>query len=663
MSVVDFKRMTLIGVKSEKRELLKLLHKLGCYEVDTSSFNLEKKGDVDEKYANEVRERIEKLNYILDLYKNISVDVKKIEKSDKEFKPNFYKRSFVNSIPIVEFDEFYEIVNDKYEVFDKIDYLQEIEKRILENRSEIAKRKNLIAQIQPFRSVDLPLSEFRDTRNTSINVGLISNLKLDLLDKLEKENPNVVIHKYESTGIQTPVVVIVHKEDKQDILQQLSNLDYVINSFKTHKTSAKKIEQFENEISDLEVSIVNDIKEIMTFTKHMEEFRLYFDFYSVEEKKLNLSKDFANTDSTYILQAWVPSEEVEKTDEVLKSTDLLLAYEYRDVLDGETPPTLVKSSALVDPYQSVTNMLAAPRYKEFDPNAFVAFFFFLMAGMMLADFGYGVILALSTAIILVRVKPEKGEMRLVKLICMMGISTMIWGALFGSYFGVTYKPILFSPLENPLGMLFIGLGFGVIQLLVGIAIKSYILIAKEKNILQGIFNFMAWFGLVFGVGFIFLANKTIGKISLPASLKTVGMVVAIMGIVSLMITGMFAKKGFAKIAGAFGSLYGIVNFFSDVMSYARLFGLGLASAVIGYVFNEIARVFIDLIPYAGWVIGIAFAIVGHIFNIAINTLGTYVHDARLQFVEFFGKFYEGGGRIFAPLGKEVKYNKIKVKND
>ena len=152
-------------------------------------------------------------------------------------------------------------------------------------------------------------------------------------------------------------------------------------------------------------------------------------------------------------------------------------------------------------------------------------------------------------------------------------------------------------------------------------------------------------------------GSLIKSVNIPAWVKTAGYVLLIVGAVMLMISGALHKKGAKKITGALGSLYGIINFFSDLMSYTRIFGLGLASAVIGMVFNEIGALMMNMIPVKaiGIVVAAVVFLIGHVFNIGINALGAYVHNSRLQFVEFFGKFYTGGGELFRPLGCEMKY--------
>ena len=279
--------------------------------------------------------------------------------------------------------------------------------------------------------------------------------------------------------------------------------------------------------------------------------------------------------------------------------------------------------------------------------------------MMLADAGYGLILMILTGIVLIKQRPPKGQASLIKIVFMGGISTVIWGIIFGSYFGYSATDLgiwcWFNPIEEPMNMLFLSLGMGVFQMCFGLGINM-VAMFKQKKPLDAISGTLSWYFMIIGLALAF-GSSLIKAIAIPAWVKTVGYVLLGVGVALLMLSGALHKKGASKVTGAFASLYDIINFFSDLMSYTRIFGLGLASAVIGMVFNEIGALMMNMIPVKaiGVVVAAIVFLIGHVFNIGINALGAYVHNSRLQFVEFFGKFYTGGGRLFRPLGCEMKY--------
>jgi V/A-type H+-transporting ATPase subunit I len=300
-------------------------------------------------------------------------------------------------------------------------------------------------------------------------------------------------------------------------------------------------------------------------------------------------------------------------------------------------------------------MFSVPNAREIDPNRFVAFFYCLLFGMMLGDAGYGIVITLGCWLVLKLLKPVGGK-KLVQVIMMGGVSTIFWGIMFGGWFGIQglentiLRPYLLSPMNNPLEMLGLSIGIGLFQILFGMGIS---MAQKFKNgrAIDALLDILPWH--IFFLGIILMVVSMLLGFDL-GGIPTYLMIAALAVIV---LFGGRSKKGIAgKILGGLSGLYKVVGFLSDLLSYSRLFGLALAGGVIAMVFNLLGGLLM------GSIISIPFAIViflvGHIFNIAINLLGTYVHDSRLQYIEFFSRFYEGEGYLFAPLGSVTRYTTI-----
>lgn len=222
-----------------------------------------------------------------------------------------------------------------------------------------------------------------------------------------------------------------------------------------------------------------------------------------------------------------------------------------------------------------------------------------------------------------------------------GLSTVVWGAVYGGWFGVTpYTPLL-DPMNDAINVLIVCVVAGSVHLLAGLGVAAYMNIKRGKP-LDALFDQGFWVMLLAGLGLIIF-------------LPSVGQVLAIVGAAGIVLTGGRGKEGnvFKKLIGGLGSLYGISGYLSDLLSYARLFGMGLATGVIGMVVNMLAGLLMG--SWIGWIFAILFLVVMHTFNLFINTLGAYVHSCRLQYIEFFGKFFEGGGREFNPLRNNTKY--------
>lgn len=656
MAISNMLKLLLIGNVKERNSLIKRLHKLGCVEV-ASTAQIEKMQSADTgDYADKCRVKLAKLEFCLETVKSYKPAALKLAKEQKiDYVPMKGKGPF-QVRPLISFEDFSNLKDIETDIFTQISQLKEYTDKIVSLRARTQKETNTISSLAPYLQMNAPFSKFKDTATASVILGEVAKTKIAALEKIESEYGGVY-EVFEGTGNNNGVAIVIDKTKRDDIQQLLADAEFTACSITADSTPAEIKEQAEKNLGEAEKERNLAIEAIMTFENISDDVKRLHDYFTLEVAKAESENRTQATSSTYYLEAWLPESERERVDKDLESSPLSLAYTIREPLDSETPPTFVESNGVVAPYESVTNMFSVPFYKEIDPNPSVAFFFFLIFGMMLGDAGYGLLLTLGTGIILALRKPPKGEMNLVKIMFMGGISTFVWGFLFGSYFGLSATDLgiwcWFNPIEDPMPLLILSLAVGVVQMFFGMAINMVALIKKRQPI-WGISSAFSWYFLALGIGGIFGASY------IGAWAKTAGIVFAVLGVVLLMLSGTFGKAGAKKVTGALSSLYGIINFFSDLMSYTRIFGLGLATGVIGMVFNEIASVISGMMPlkFLGVIVTVIICVIGHTFNISINALGAYVHNSRLQFVEFFGKFYTGGGELFMPLGSQMKYYRI-----
>jgi V/A-type H+-transporting ATPase subunit I len=327
------------------------------------------------------------------------------------------------------------------------------------------------------------------------------------------------------------------------------------------------------------------------------------------------------------------------------------AFEVRDPTPEEYPnvPVQLKNGTLSKPLNMVTEMYSLPAYGSLDPNPLMAPFFILFYGIMMADMGYGILMILMGAIVLKKKKPTGTFGYMCGLLVLCGISTFIMGALTGGFFGdfipqllklinpnSTFElPSLFTPLEDTMMILVGALCLGFIQIIVGMAISFYKKL-RDGQVLDAIFEEVTWW-----VVFLGLALAILGVTN----------VVLIIGGVLVVAGPLITGKGFVgKVFGIFGSLYNhITGYFGDVLSYSRLMALMLAGSVIAQVFNTLGAIPGNIIIF------LVISLAGNALNFALNILSCYVHDLRLQCLEYFGKFYEDGGKPFRPLNLNTKY--------
>ena len=359
------------------------------------------------------------------------------------------------------------------------------------------------------------------------------------------------------------------------------------------------------------------------------------------------------TRHTAILTGWVPEARVAAVEALLNERGE--AYQLCDPAPEEDVPVLLSNNAMASQFEPVVSLYSLPAYGSFDPTFLMSFFYIFIFGLMFADVGYGLLLMVGCILGKKLMKPEGSLRKFLNMFTMCGGSMAVMGVLFGGYFGDLPQAIAqnfagrpgeldmalwFNPLNDPMQFLVISIVIGAIHLFVGLAVQFYVLWKKGDRV-SAVCDAGSWMLIFLGAGVSFLALQ-------------VGLGIVVLGVLLILCTsGRHEKNPVMKVLKGFLGLYGIVNYVSDLLSYSRILSLGLASAVIASVFNIIGTM-------AGpSVIGVLLLIVvgtiGHVMNLAINLLGSFVHTSRLQYIEFFGKFYEDGGRPFVPLTPRSKY--------
>ena len=379
---------------------------------------------------------------------------------------------------------------------------------------------------------------------------------------------------------------------------------------------------------------------------------------------------------TFVISGYIPQCQASRVADHL-SEHYDCEVEVEDLKPDEEAPVILKNNPFSASMEGVVESYGLPANGEIDPTTIMSFFYVFFFGMMLSDAAYGLIVAVVCGI-LVRKYPRMspGMRKSLKLFFYCGISTVVWGVLFGGYFGnivdivtekflgrtITPPALWFVPLDEPMKLLLFSLLFGVIHLFTGLAIKGYLCI-REGKMLDFFCDVVLWFLLLVGLLLMLLPSSLFASIAqmeivFPGWLNTLAKVLAASGAIGIVLmSGRSNRNPALRIALGAYDLYNITGWLSDVLSYSRLLALGLATGVIASVINQMG----SMLPnnLIGILFFILIFIVGHSMNLAINLLGAYVHTNRLQFVEFFGKFYEGGGRPFRPFRENTKYTDIK----
>jgi V/A-type H+-transporting ATPase subunit I len=652
-------KVNIIGLDSIKAELIKRIMDLGVVEISSQDTKLTDpewisyvKKDGNENVVNNLDVKISQINEVLNT----------LELYDTSKRPLFTARKTISS------DEFSKALEGNNSVSENVAKVLELNKSLSELCSEGNKIEAAILSLKPWSRYDIPLN-MTETKYTSIIMGVIPNIvEIDeLKSKLLQTRDRCFMNLIDSDKDQHYCSFICLTEEKEDILEFLKQYGFSAVTFKDLSgTAEENIIQYEKGLKDISAKrdlVENSIIELVPFK---EEIQLFYDHLIIERDKYKILSNMLKTDTTFYIEGWMPEAKKENVQEILDEYECW--YDIKPPEEGEEFPILMKNNSFVQPFETITELYSLPSSSNIDPTVFMAPFYCIFFGLMLADVGYGAIMSILCFFVLKKFKPEGGMQRLLKVFLYCGISTAFWGVMFGSMFGdaipaaakllfnsdFTIKPLWLNPMEEPMTLLIFSFVFGVIHLFTGMAVNAYMLIRDGKT-LDAIFDIGFWYGFIIGI-----ALWLFGNIIIPGS-DIVGKWMTIVFAIGLVLTQGRAKTNvISRLTSGVLSLYDITGYLSDILSYSRLLALGLATGVVSSVVSILGSMGgRNVLGILLFVVAMA---IGHSFNFAINALGAFVHAARLQYVEFFGKFYEGGGEAFNPLIKNTKYYKI-IKED
>lgn len=522
-------------------------------------------------------------------------------------------------------------------------------RRLGEIESERTKNEALRATLAPWLTVDAPLggadgalAVFFGTAGLNVTDDALKALA-DSLDGL------LTWQQASSDRSLRYLLVMCHGSVKERALSALRDLGFSTVSFRgmtgtakeNDKALAENLAALEKERQEIEQRIagLGGKREVLLEAS---------DRAAIALRREEAKSRLVGTDKVFLLEGWLPADRCAEIEKTLKP--FTCAIETREPTEDEYPqvPVQLKNNKLTRPLNMVTEMYSLPAYGTLDPNPLMAPFFVLFYGIMMADMGYGLLMMIASVIISKKYRPKGTSGELFSLLGLCGVSTFIMGALTGGFFGdfltqlvaivspgtVFALPKLFDPLDD-LTMILIGsMALGMVQIVTGMAI-SLIEKCKRKKFLDAFFEEITWW-----IVFVGIALLALGK----------GAAVLYVGCALVLLGPIVQGKGWGKLTGVFGSLYNhVTGYFGDILSYTRLMALMLAGSVIAQVFNMLAAMPGNVIAF------IIISMLGNAMNFGLNLLGCYVHDLRLQCLEFFNKFYVDGGKPFRPMTLDTEY--------
>lgn len=649
MAIVKMKKFHLLVLDSYREKLLRELQIFRniqfedvCEIEDFEEKDLFKfkRPHIEEK-VNSYEEKINQCNYAIDLITKYTPSVSGF-KNLVDGLPNYTFEEMEKKAREFPFEEEYGLVK---ELGDELNSIE----------SGISKRREVIKELEPVQNLDISFNELDKLRHFDACIGGVSGKIVDLFIEKAKE---LKYSYFEEIGIYKDehyYLIISDKREEEDLVEVMRVGNFNRLKLNSELLPKDEILKLKNEIEELQKKKSEVIKKLGEKNSKVKDFELVYDYVGNLKVRELAQKEFMTSESVCVLSGYCPEYEVSRLEKMVKensNNEYMMEFEEVD-RDSEEVPIMLKNSRLVSAFEGITSTYALPKYNEVDPTPLYAPIYAFFFGMMSADFGYGVVLFLLTTLALKRCNLSPNMKKNVKFFQLISVFTVICGFLYGSYFGKEIPGMwhLFTLSRDFMTILVISIIIGGFHLFYGLAIKGYMHV-RDKRYADMFFDVIVWYMTLLGIiGFILSGSGV-----LAASFVQPTKYLMILGILLLVVGGARAATGGLPqrlVAGLY-NVYGISNYIGDFVSYSRLMALGMSGGYIAFSVNMIAGMVWGH-GIIGYVAAIFILVFFHAFNLFLACLGAYVHALRLIYVEFFGKFYEGGGKAFKFFRNKTKY--------
>ena len=666
MAVLQMQRISICAMKKNRKAILEELQSLGVLEIDAAELDPE-------------LETMDTMNARLIFEKNASLCDQAIEILDEFSKEKTSMLASLAGKPLIGRTQEEEAIASQEEILKTAREILEYRKKLTENSAAVIKIEQQEAALTPWLALDIPMN-FAGTAASAILIGSIDgNVTLEqVYSQLAVDAPQLEafdIQAVSSEAGKLCLAAVCLKEQAQELEEALRMQGFARPAQLVSGIPAQELQNLQDQVARIHEESGETEEKIRSLHNNKDKLQLISDYFRIRAQKYEVLGQLRQSASTFFVTGYLPKKQVPFIEKRL-TEKYDIVFEAEDA-EGEGVPVVLKNGKFGAAGEGVLAAFGLPGKGEIDPSTIMTACYVFLFGLMLSDAAYGLIVfAVCLGVLVKFPRMESGMQKSIRLFMYCGLSTLFWGVMFGGYFGdfvdvfsrvylhrpVTIKPVWFAPLNEPMRLLVFSMLFGLIHMFLGMGLKGYMLI-RDKKYLDFFCDVVLWFMLLMGLILIFIPSSMFRSISqmdlnLPAVVIQIGKWMAIIGAVGiLLMSGRDKKNPFLRLALGAYDLYNITGWGSDILSYSRLLALGLATGVIASVMNQMGSMLGDSI--FGWIVFILVFVIGHTFNLLINLLGAYVHTCRLQYVEFFGKFFEGGGKEFHPFRENTKYVDIK----
>lgn len=647
MAVATLKRIEILGHIAERDAVLEFLQRRGQVEL----IDLTERSDEYAKLSfspqevrhEEVTQTVEKLAWLKTFLDTADRD----KTSPFAARPTLRRQQLLDILQNFRFETLYRRCRE-------IDAsLKSIEKKRIELES---KRMELL----PWLRLDVPLESLSGTPSTSASLGLVRKQQLPALKEVLESHPEAHVELVDEDDANAYLFFTYLKPFEEQLTDLLREHEIQMVQLHTYRGSVEEIlNDADVEEGQLETQRETLLGEVTRFTPEKNKVAALLDSFSNREKKEDAKEHLLYSGAAFFIQGWVRNDDAETLQKTLQET-----FETVDVyVSAPSPddvlPTVLDNRNPVRPFEVLTGIYGYPAYREVDPTPFMAPFFFIFFGYCLGDALYGLILTLFSTIALKKFQLGPQGKRFFRLLLYCGISTIFVGVLTSGWLGDLFiqwiPPLWVNPMENPTAILNVALILGIIQIWVGYAVAAFDNIRRKRYLaalVDQASTFLVLGGLT-GIGLMFLNTIPTTALNLCLALAAVG------GVVIVATAGRRERSIAGKVGFGFLGLYNTaIGYLSDILSYSRLWALGMVTGAMAATVNLISAEVIKMIPVVGIVLAVVIFVLGHSATFLINALGAFVHTIRLQFVEFFTKFFRETGRPFRPFATENRFTVI-----
>ncbi len=656
MAISQISKFHIFAHLSIREPLIAELQKLGCMEITQIEEEVEFrnwKSMEEDANNNGIARKLNNVKFCIDLLSNYGNDRKKGLNSLFTSKKVYH---YAELVKIAEQFDYENLFTQCKSSDNELNHL-----KLEENRLVTAK-----FEIQKWQDLELDFKEIEQRKYVEYTLGSTAKKYFNgLVQDVEQLDNAATIRIIKEEKNKFYIVLIALKENISKIESILQKHHFEIYKYSypftgTPKQILKTISEQLNAIAKKR----SEIEKILT-KLHQDNQLIYplYDFLCIEQEKEEAKKLLKKSKEIIAIKGWIQDKDISKLREKLEEHFEAYEIKFSKPEKGEPIPVALTNHNLIKPFEIIAELYSLPDYHEIDPTPVLSIFYFIFFGLCLSDVGYGASMALLSYFAIKKLKLDRGANKFFKLLYYCGISGILGGILVGSWFGdildylppqlghirefLVHKLALFQPTDNPLPLLILSLVLGVIQVYTGIILKFIDNIRNDK-LYDGLMDQVSW--LFFLTGLILFMAKGM----MPSFMEKISWIITMIGVLSIVLTqGRTKNNILLKLGSGILALYDVTGYFSDVLSYSRLFALSLATGIIAQMFNMLATMV--NIPYIGFLLAIIVLIVGHTFNLLISGLSAFIHDARLQYVEFFTKFYQAGGVPFKPFSLKTKY--------